>query len=265
MIPRTPPTWSPSSSRTSPSRTWSPGVRETLEVAVPRADLVVVSEDGGDPAETLREREPDRAHVTRSAPSREAGNGVEIAREENARSLGGRDLTPHAKLEQPFGERFAEESRGRRAVRRLERLEIRSSDDRLERFGKGIDVRPEDRNADLLDLAAARGIPRRKLVQRLGFDGQDSHSQLSTRTSLPKIAWLEIQPFVPPRLFSIRKRSPSIALTRWRYSEPFTRQRTIEPTSSLLESTGSTVHRCPDSIFPVMELPRGRNATVSPR
>lgn len=38
----------------------------------------------------------------------------------------------------------------------------------------------------------------------------------------------------------------------------------MSPTSSSSGFTGATVHNCPDSILPLIELPRGRNCTVSP-
>src|SRR5262245_45029420 len=38
----------------------------------------------------------------------------------------------------------------------------------------------------------------------------------------------------------------------------------MSPTLSAAASTGTTVQSAPESILPVMELPRGRNDTVSP-
>src|SRR5438477_12599381 len=38
----------------------------------------------------------------------------------------------------------------------------------------------------------------------------------------------------------------------------------MSPTRSAVASAGATVQSCPDSILPDMELPRGRNDTVSP-
>src|SRR5262249_27040417 len=49
-----------------------------------------------------------------------------------------------------------------------------------------------------------------------------------------------------------------------RYWRPFTLHRTMSPTARVAGSTGSTVHSWPDSTFPRIELPRGRNWTVSP-
>src|SRR5262249_44717376 len=39
----------------------------------------------------------------------------------------------------------------------------------------------------------------------------------------------------------------------------------MSPTANVAESTGATVQSWPESIFPFIELPRGRNETVSPR
>src|SRR5437762_908707 len=38
----------------------------------------------------------------------------------------------------------------------------------------------------------------------------------------------------------------------------------MSPTLRVAGTTGSTVHNCPDSIFPFIEFPLGRNSTVSP-
>jgi hypothetical protein len=86
----------------------------------------------------------------------------------------------------------------------------------------------------------------------------------SIRMHFPKIEFGPTQPLIRPRLLPIWKRPFAIALTRCRYSLPATLHKTISPTLSVATLTGATVHSWPDSIFPVIEFPRGLNETVSP-
>jgi hypothetical protein len=53
-------------------------------------------------------------------------------------------------------------------------------------------------------------------------------------------------------------------LAMWRYSLPFTLQRTMSSTTSVDGSTGSTVTSCPDSTRPFIDAPRGRSWTATP-
>ena len=106
----------------------------------------------------------------------------------------------------------------------------------------------------------ARAVAARTLSRELARDTP------STATQIPNTrSWL-VQPFTRPRLLLIytRFRVGSRDETRWRYTVPETRARTMSPTSSFAGSTGATTTDCRLRMRGTMEDPLGLNSTVAP-